>query len=110
MSIAQVKSQVLHADERNFGNLALNSRVPVPVDFYADWCGPCKRLAPILEELAVESPDVRIVKINVEDSPNLAAEYGINSIPSLKVFEKGQVREEIVGLASKSQIRAMFGR
>jgi thioredoxin 1 len=90
--------------------LALNSRVPVPVDFYADWCGPCKRLAPILEELAVESPDVRIVKINVEDSPNLAAEYGINSIPSLKVFEKGQVREEIVGLASKSQIRAMFGR
>jgi thioredoxin len=108
MPITQAKSQVHHADEATFGNIVLKSNVPVLVDFYADWCGPCKRLAPILEELAEETPGVRIVKINVEDSPSLAAEYGISSIPSLKVFKNGEVSDELVGLASKSQLRAML--
>jgi thioredoxin 1 len=110
MSVSQIKSQVHDADETTFANLVLNSRVPVLVDFYADWCGPCQRLAPILEQLAAETPDDRIVKINVDNSPSLAAEYGISSIPSLKVFENGEVRKELVGLASKSQLRAMLGR
>jgi thioredoxin 1 len=110
MSIAQVKSQVQHADETNFSNIVLKSNIPVLVDFYAEWCGPCKRLAPILEELAAEVPNVKIVKINVEDSPSLASEYGIDSIPSLKVFRNGQVSEELVGLASKPQLRAMLDR
>jgi thioredoxin 1 len=110
MSITQTKSQVHHANEATFGNVVLKSNVPVLVDFYADWCGPCKRLAPILEELAAETPDARIVKINVEDSPSLAAEYGVSSIPSLKVFRNGEVSDELVGLASKSQLRAMLDR
>jgi thioredoxin 1 len=110
VSLTQIKSQVQHADETTFGSLVLKSDVPVLVDFYADWCGPCKRLVPVLEELAAEVPGVRIVKINVEDSPDLAAEYGISSIPSLKVFKKGQVVEETVGLASKNELRAMLGR
>jgi thioredoxin 1 len=110
MSIAHVNSQVQHADETNFGEIVLKSNVPVLVDFYADWCGPCNRLAPVLEELAAEVPDAKIVKINVDHSPRLAAEYGISSIPSLKVFRNGEVREELVGLASKSQLRDMLRR
>ena len=110
MSVTQAKSQVQHANEYTFGSLVLKSNVPVLVDFYADWCGPCQRLAPVLEELAAEVPDVKIVKINVEDSPSLAAEYRVSSIPSLKVFKNGQISEELVGLASKSQLRAMLSR
>jgi thioredoxin 1 len=110
MPITQAKSQVHHANEATFGNIVLKLNVPVLVDFYADWCGPCKRLAPILDELAAETPDAKIVKINVEDSPSLAAEYGVSSIPSLKVFRNGEVSDELVGLASKSQLRAMLDR
>jgi thioredoxin 1 len=82
--------------------------VPVLVDFYADWCRPCQQLAPLLEELAAETPDARIVKVNVDHSPSLAAEYGVNSIPSLKVFKKGEVTDQVVGLASKNQLRALL--
>jgi thioredoxin 1 len=110
MSIAHAKSKVQHADDTTFGNIVLKSNIPVLVDFYADWCGPCQRLAPVLEELAAEAPDVRIVKINVENSPNLAAEYGVNAIPSLKVFKNGEISEELVGMASKDQLRAMLNR
>jgi thioredoxin 1 len=110
MSMTQTKSPVLHANDSNFRNIVLDSNVPVLVDFYADWCGPCKRITPILEELAVECPSVKIVKINVEDSPNLAMEYGVNAIPSLKLFKNGRISGEHVGLASKSDLRAMLDR
>jgi thioredoxin 1 len=82
----------------------------VLVDFYADWCGPCQRLAPVLDELAAEVPDARIVKVNVDHSPRLASEYGIDSIPNLKVFKNGTITHEIVGLAGKSQLRALLTR
>jgi thioredoxin 1 len=82
----------------------------VLVDVYADWSGPCRRLAPVLEELAAETPDAMIVKVNVDQSPNLAAEYGVDSIPSVKVFKNGVVTAQQVGLASKSQLRAMLTR
>jgi len=110
MSVAQAKSQVQHANEANFDSLVLKSNVPVLVDFYADWCGPCQRLTPILEELARETPDAKIVKVNVDHSPNLAAEYGVDSIPSLRVFKNGAVTEQLVGLANKSQLKSLISR
>ena len=110
MSVTHAKSQVQHANEANFRDIVLKSDVPVLVDFYADWCGPCQRLAPVLEELAAEIPDARIVKVNVDHSPGLAAEYRVDSIPSLKVFKNGTVTDQLVGLASKSQLRSLLDR
>ncbi|MGO9112945.1 MAG: thioredoxin [Thermoguttaceae bacterium] len=110
MSVAPTKSQVWHANEANFDSLVLKSDVPVLVDFYADWCGPCRSLGPVLEELASETPGARIVKVNVDDSPNLATEYGVDSIPSLRVFKSGSVTEQLVGLASKDELKAMVSR
>ena len=100
---------VEHASEGTFTQQVLESEVPVLVDFYADWCGPCKRLAPTLDELARETTNSRIVKVNVDHSPQLAARYGISSIPNLKVFEEGKVVDEQVGLASKARLKAMLG-
>jgi thioredoxin 1 len=110
MSVTQATSKVQHANEANFLDIVLKSDVPVLVDFYADWCGPCQRLAPVLEELAAENPGARIVKVNVDQSPSLAAEYGVNSIPSLKVFKNGTVTDQLVGLASKSQLQSLLTR
>lgn len=110
MSVAQKTSQVHHANEANFREIVLKSDVPVLVDFYADWCGPCQRIAPLLEELAAETPHARIVKVNVDHNPNLAVAYGVNAIPNLKVFKQGAVVEEIAGLASKNQLRSMLER
>jgi thioredoxin 1 len=105
---AQTHGQVHHADEANFDQLVLDSDVPVLVDFYADWCFPCQRLTPTLEELARETTDAKIVKVNVEHHPDLAARYGVRSIPSLKVFKDGQITGERLGLADKAQLRAML--
>jgi thioredoxin 1 len=105
-----VQSQVQHADDASFRALVLDSKVPVLVDFYADWCRPCQRLAPVLEELAAETSGARIVKVNVEHSPALAAEYRIDAIPSLKVFRNGVVARQIAGLASKGELQELLAR
>jgi thioredoxin 1 len=104
------EARIAHADEATFAELVLKSQVPVLVDFYADWCGPCQQLAPVLEQVASEMPGARIVKVNIDHSPTLATEYGVDSIPSLKVFKNGKVTDEIVGLASKNEVRAMLVR
>ena len=108
--LTATKSQgtVHHANDSNFSQLVLNSDVPVLVDFYADWCGPCRMLAPLLEELAKETSDAKIVKVNVDHAPQLARRYGIQSIPSLKVFDGGEVVDEHVGLANKGQLKSML--
>jgi thioredoxin 1 len=108
MSTTHAKSSVQHANDANFQTVVLNADVPVLVDFYADWCGPCQRLSPVLEQLAAETAGARIVKVNVDDSPSLAARYGVDSIPSLKVFKKGQVTDHLVGLASKEQLSELL--
>ena len=108
MSTSRVTGRVERADRANFETAVLHSEVPVLVDFYADWCGPCQRLAPTLDALARELDDARIVKVNVDDSPELARRYGVQSIPSLKVFRDGRVVAEHVGLASREELRAML--
>lgn len=97
-----------HASDTNFQEKVLEAEGRVLVDFYADWCGPCRMIAPVLEELAREVPNARIVKVNVDDSPNLARHFGIESIPALIVFENGRAIEQRVGVASKSELRRML--
>ena len=83
--------------------------MPVLVDFYARWCGPCKALAPTLDELAAESPQAKIVKVDIEESPELAARYGVHSVPNLLVFQGGRLTARQSGAASKGRLRAMLG-
>jgi thioredoxin 1 len=102
------QNTVIHADEKTFRKEVLKSEVPVLVDFYADWCGPCRALGPVLEELAEETPNAKIVKINVDNSPQLAGKYGVSSIPNLLVFRDGKVTDQQVGLASKEQLKTLL--
>jgi thioredoxin 1 len=101
--------KVYHGNEDNFAELVLNSDVPVLVDFYADWCGPCRMVSPVLEELARETNNARIVKVDVDENPALASRYGISSIPNLKVFQDGKVVGEQIGLANKRQLKVLLG-
>jgi thioredoxin 1 len=100
--------RVAHATSHDFDQLVLQSEVPVLVDFYADWCGPCKRLAPSLDELAQEMPNARIVKVNVEENPGLARRYQVGPIPALRVFRNGEVTASHKGFASKDKLRSLL--
>jgi thioredoxin 1 len=100
--------RVVHAGDRDFERQVLQSELPVLVDFYAEWCGPCKSLAPTLDELAAESPQAKIVKVDIGDNPALAARYGVRSVPTLLVFRDGQVASRHTGGASKARLRSML--
>ena len=95
---------LIKGDKDNFENEVLKSDKPVLVDFYAAWCGPCRMVAPILEEIAVEREDISVVKINVDEEPELASEYQVMSIPTLMVFKNGEITNKVMGARPKSQI------
>jgi len=101
--------KVLHADLESFERIVLESEVPVLVDFYADWCRPCQLLSPILEELAREVPDAKIVKVNVDESRQLAGHLGISSIPALMVFKDGKLVASRLGLVDKASLKQLLG-
>src|SRR5690349_9177657 len=106
-----MSENIKHITDASFEGDVLKSERPVLVDFWAEWCGPCKMIAPILEELADEYEGrVKIAKINIDEQQQLAAEYGIRAIPTLLLFDKGQVADQIVGQRSKRDLKASFDR
>src|SRR5580704_15353939 len=102
-------TNIIKLTQDNFDKEVLKSITPVLVDFWAEWCGPCKAIAPILDELADEyAGRVRIGKVNIDEFQNLAGEYGVRAIPTLLLFQNGEVAEQIVGLRSKRDLKASF--
>ncbi|MDD9329848.1 MAG: thioredoxin [Bartonella sp.] len=92
-------------DSSNFENEVLTSPLPVVVDFWAEWCGPCKSIAPILDEIATEmQSQIKVAKINIDENTELATQYGIRSIPTLLIFTNGKVSSNKVGATSKKNL------
>ena len=97
---------IIHLKDDNFKKEVLESDLPVVVDFWAPWCGPCKMIAPIVEELAKEYvKKVKVGKVNVDESSKVASLYGIMSIPTIIFFKKGKIMEQVVGAVSKSELK-----
>ena len=92
--------------KENFETEVLKSDKPVLVDFWAPWCGPCQIIGPVIEELSAELTSVKIGKLNVDEHPEVASEYGVMSIPTMKVFKGGAVVKEFVGVQEKSSLKA----
>ena len=99
---------VLHITKENFEGEVLNSDKPVLVDFFATWCGPCKMVAPTIDEIAQEREDIKVCKIDVDKEPELAIRYGISSIPTLLVFENGEKKAQMIGFRPKADLLKML--
>lgn len=99
---------VIKISKENFASEVLNSNKPVLLDFYADWCGPCRMVGPIVSEIANERNDVKVGKINVDEQPELAAQFQVMSIPMLAVIKNGKIENQVVGYRSKEQIETML--
>ena len=99
--------EILDVTRENFEEEVLKADRKVLVDFYADWCGPCKMLSPIVAEFAKENDTVKVVKINIDENEELAVQYGVMSIPTLVVVENGETKNTSIGLISKSEIEEL---
>lgn len=98
-------SEVITVDTQTFDEVVLQSEVPVLVDFWAAWCGPCRAIAPVLDQISAEQDGkLLIAKLNVDENPDIASRYNISSIPVMKVFDKGEIVREIIGAMPKPQI------
>ena len=99
---------VIHINQSNFQNEVLDSEKPVLLDFWAPWCGPCRMVSPVVDEIASERGDIKVGKVNVDEQPELAAQFGVMSIPTLVVMKNGKLANKTVGAKPKAQILAML--
>jgi len=99
---------VVYITKETFENEVLKSDKPVLLDFFATWCGPCKMISPVLDEIAAEREDIKVCKVNVDEEPELAARYQVMSIPTLMVVKNGEVVNQSLGARPKAQILAML--
>ena len=99
--------KVLHINKDNFHNEVLNSEKPVLLDFFASWCGPCRMVGPILDEIAEEREDIKVCKVDIDEQPELASRFRIMSVPTLMVLKAGNIVDQSVGARPKHQTLAM---
>jgi thioredoxin 1 len=103
------ESGLVHVNDKNFAAEVLNSDLPVLVDFWATWCGPCRSISPIVEELAKEFlGKVKVTKLNVDESPATPGQYGVRGIPTLILFKGGKILDQIVGAVPKARLKALI--
>lgn len=98
----------ISVNKNNFNQEVLNSDKPVLMDFWAPWCGPCRMVVPLVEEIAKERSDIKVVKINVDEEQELAMQFGVMSIPTLVVMKNGKIVDQVTGARPKAQILAML--
>jgi len=103
------ESGLLQVNDKNFTAEVLQSDIPVLVDFWATWCGPCRAISPIVEDLAKEfSGRIKITKLNVDENPSTPSQYGVRGIPALILFKEGKVLDQIVGSVPKARLKALI--
>ena len=98
----------ININKSNFQSEVMNSEREVLLDFWAPWCGPCRMVAPVVEEIAAERSDIKVVKVNVDEQPELASQFGVMSIPTLVVMKNGKIVNQTVGARPKQSILAML--